>query len=105
MLKNSSSESSAMSSPNFDVSSDASVVLKDLLTKHEQLTATFLDQNPQFFTWFCTLLHSSNYATRRFSLNLLSTLLLNRANFNAMSRFVESDENLKLIMTSRMTAL
>lgn len=89
---------SAMSSPNFDVSSDASVVLKDLLTKHEQLTATFLDQNPQFFTWFCTLLHSSNYATRRFSLNLLSTLLLNRANFNAMSRFVESDENLKLIM-------
>lgn len=89
---------SAMSSPNFDVSSDASVVLKDLLTKHEQLTATFLEQNPQFFTWFCTLLHSSNYATRRFSLNLLSTLLLNRTNFTAMSRFVESDENLKLIM-------
>ena len=41
---------------------------------------------------------SANYMTRRMSLQLLSTILLNRSNFNVMMRYITSSQNLVTIL-------
>lgn len=52
----------------------------------------FARPNPprSFFDRFEVLLKSDNYVTRRFSLQLLSTVLLSRCNFNVMMRYISS---------------
>ncbi|KXS22447.1 Mo25-PA [Gonapodya prolifera JEL478] len=83
----------------FDTASDAFATFKDLLTKHKQLVADFLDKNyDQFFEKYTQLLMSSNYVTKRQSLKLLGELLLDRANFTVMTRYIGNAENLKLMM-------
>lgn len=52
----------------------------------------------QVFTHYQALLTSENYVTRRQSLKLLGELLLDRSNYNVMSRYISSSENLKLMM-------
>ena len=52
----------------------------------------------QVFTHYQTLLTSENYVTRRQSLKLLGELLLDRSNYNVMSRYISNAENLKLMM-------
>lgn len=44
------------------------------------------------------LIQSTSYVTKRQSLNLLAQLLLERSNYNLMTKYIESPENLKLIM-------
>ncbi|KAJ3189146.1 Calcium-binding protein 39 [Gaertneriomyces sp. JEL0708] len=83
----------------FDVASDAFATFKDLLTKHKALVAEFLSRNyDQFFEKYTQLLNSSNYVTKRQSLKLLGELLLDRTNFNIMTKYISNAENLKLMM-------
>jgi len=86
--------------PNFDVASDAFSTLKETLTKHKPLVAEYLEKNyDQFFECYTSLLNSNNYVTRRQSLKLLGELLLDRANFNVMTKYISDSTNLKLMMT------
>lgn len=84
----------------FDIASDAFSTFKELLTRHKPLSAEFLDSNyEKFFTCYEKLLNSDNYVTKRQSLKLLGELLLDRHNFTIMTRYISSQENLKLMMT------
>jgi len=86
--------------PNFEIASDGFATFKELLTRHKTLSAEFLEKNyDQVFDKYTQLLHSKNYVTRRQSLKLLGELLLDRANFNIMTRYISSSSNLKLMMT------
>lgn len=84
---------------NFDIASDAFSTFKELLSKHKPLVAEFLEKNyDQFFDAYTGLLKSENYVTRRQSLKLLGELLLDRANFNIMTKYISDQGNLKLMM-------
>lgn len=84
---------------NFDVASDAFSTFKEILTKHKPVVAEFLEKNyDQFFEQYTVLLNSPNYVTRRQSLKLLGELLLDRANFNIMTKYISDQSNLKLMM-------
>jgi len=86
--------------PNFDVASDAFSTFKEILTRHKALVAEFLEsQYDKFFNEYARLLSSANYVTKRQSLKLLGELLLDRANFNVMTRYIAASTNLKLMMT------
>jgi len=52
----------------------------------------------QFFSSFTTLILSNNYVTKRQSLKLLGEILLDRANFNVMTRYIANEANLKMMM-------
>lgn len=45
-----------------------------------------------------TLILSPNYVTKRQSLKLLGEILLDRANYNVMTRYIASEANLKMMM-------
>jgi len=84
---------------NFDVASDAFSTFKELITKHKGLSAEYLEKNYEtVFANYTKLLNSNNYVVRRQSLKLLGELLLDRANFNIMTRYIADQENLKLMM-------
>lgn len=83
----------------FDTASDAFATFKDLLTNHKILCAEFLERNyDKVFDKYIELLNSENYVTRRQSLKLLGELLLDRANFTIMTKYISNPENLKLMM-------
>ncbi|CEF60909.1 Protein Mo25 [Strongyloides ratti] len=83
----------------FDIASDAFTTFKELITKHKTLAAEYLDTNyDRFFEHYQKLLESDNYVSRRQSLKLLGELLLDRHNFNVMTRYISNPENLKLMM-------
>ncbi|KAI8342590.1 calcium-binding protein 39-like protein [Chlamydoabsidia padenii] len=83
----------------FDIASDAFASFKDILTKHKQMTSEFLDTNyEEFFNHYKRLLTSENYVTKRQSLKLLGEILLDRSNFNVMTRYISNADNLKLMM-------
>ncbi len=46
------------------------------------------------------LVQSQNYVTKRQSLKLLGEILLDRANFNVMTRYISSKENLQMVMNT-----
>ena len=52
----------------------------------------------QFFSSFTTLILSNNYVTKRQSLKLLGEILLDRANFSVMTRYIANEANLKMMM-------
>eukprot|EP00009_Paramoeba_aestuarina_P009298 CAMPEP_0201522072 /NCGR_PEP_ID=MMETSP0161_2-20130828/16436_1 /ASSEMBLY_ACC=CAM_ASM_000251 /TAXON_ID=180227 /ORGANISM="Neoparamoeba aestuarina, Strain SoJaBio B1-5/56/2" /LENGTH=335 /DNA_ID=CAMNT_0047920827 /DNA_START=156 /DNA_END=1163 /DNA_ORIENTATION=- len=84
---------------NFDSASDAFTTFKDLLTVQKAVAADFLEKNyDAVFESYTKLLTSANYVTRRQSLKLLGELLLDRANFSIMTRYIRDEENLKLMM-------
>lgn len=84
----------------FDIASDAFSTFKELLTRHKLLSADFLSTNyERFFESYENLLNSENYVTKRQSLKLLGELLLDRHNFSTMTRYISSQDNLKLMMT------
>lgn len=86
---------------NFEVASDAFTTFKDLITKHRVSCANFMESNyDKFFKEFNSLIASSNYVVRRESLKLLSELLLDRTNFNIMTKYISDPEHLKLIMNA-----
>ncbi|KAL6303774.1 Mo25-like protein [Sparassis latifolia] len=83
----------------FGVSCDAYTNLKETLTRHKTMVAEYLDKNyDRFFASFTTLINSENYVTKRQSLKLLGEILLDRANFSVMTRYIASETNLKLMM-------
>ncbi|VDB91696.1 unnamed protein product [Peniophora sp. CBMAI 1063] len=83
----------------FDISTDAYSSLKDTLTRHKPMVAEYLDKNyDRFFNSYTTLLLSTNYVTKRQSLKLLGEILLDRANFAIMTRYISNDANLKMMM-------
>ncbi|EJT99608.1 mo25 protein [Dacryopinax primogenitus] len=83
----------------FGVSCDAFANFKDTLTRHKQMVAEYLEQNyDRFFLTYAALIASSNYVTKRQSLKLLGEILLDRANFNVMTRYIGSEQNLKTMM-------
>jgi len=85
--------------PNFDIASDSFSSLKEILTKHKAIVAEFLEKNYDlFFQEYTTLLNSVNYVTKRQSLKLLGELLLDRSNFNIMTKYISEQSNLKLLM-------
>ncbi|CAF1681667.1 unnamed protein product [Adineta ricciae] len=72
----------------FDIASDAFATFKDLLTKHKPLCAEFLERNyDQFFNKYRDLLNSENYVTRRQSLKILSTVIMENANLRILKKF------------------
>jgi len=86
--------------PKFDIAMDAFSTFKELLTKHKEIIAKFLDENyDTFFESYTKLLMSTNYVTKRQSLKLLGELLLDRTNFTVMTRYISQRSNLKLMMT------
>jgi len=83
----------------FDVASDAFATFKLMLTKHKVLCAKFLEKGfDDIFKKYNELLQSRNYVTKRQSLKLLGELLLNRANFNVMIKYINAPQNLKVMM-------
>ncbi|KIJ16228.1 hypothetical protein PAXINDRAFT_75955 [Paxillus involutus ATCC 200175] len=83
----------------FGVSCDAFANLKDTLTRHKAMVAEYLDKNyDRFFASFTTLILSNNYVTKRQSLKLLGEILLDRANFSVMTRYIAQEANLKMMM-------
>jgi calcium binding protein 39 len=73
---------------------------KEILTKHKDLVATYLETNfDLFFSQYNKkLVQSDNYVTKRQSIKLLGELLLDRANYNVMTKYVDSSDHLKLTM-------
>jgi len=85
--------------PKFDIAIDAFSTFKELLTKHKEIIAKFLEDNyDKFFEGYTKLLLSNNYVTKRQSLKLLGELLLDRTNFSVMTRYISQRANLKLMM-------
>jgi len=83
----------------FGISCDAFANLKETLTRHKTMVAEYLDKNyDRFFSSFTTLILSNNYVTKRQSLKLLGEILLDRANFTVMTRYIASEANLKVMM-------
>ena len=84
----------------FEVASDAFELLKALLVGHCALAAGFIGGNYTIFvSHYNQLLQSENYVTCRESLRLLGELLLERANFSTMMKYISDRENLKILMS------
>lgn len=63
------------------------------------MVAAYLEANyDRFFNMYNTLIMSTNYVTKRQSLKLLGEILLDRANYSIMTRYIASETNLKLMM-------
>lgn len=64
------------------------------------MVATFLQTNfDNFFAKYNSMLiQSESYVTKRQSIKLLGEILLDRANYNVMTQYVDSGEHLKTIM-------
>ncbi|KAL2863633.1 Mo25 family protein [Aspergillus lucknowensis] len=84
----------------FELSADAFTTFREILTRHKSLVTGYLATNfDYFFAQFNNfLVQSDSYVTKRQSIKLLGEILLDRANYSVMMRYVESGENLKLCM-------
>ncbi|KAF2753696.1 Mo25-like protein [Pseudovirgaria hyperparasitica] len=84
----------------FEVSADAFNTFRELLTKHKGLVARYLQANfDSFFAKYNkTLVQSESYVTKRQSIKLLGEILLDRSNYNIMTKYVDIGEHLKIIM-------
>ncbi|SPO24954.1 related to HYM1 - component of the RAM signaling network [Ustilago trichophora] len=83
----------------FGISCDAFSNFKETLTRHKSMVASYLESNyDRFFAVYTTLLQSPNYVTKRQSLKLLGEILLDRTNFTVMTRYISSEDNLKMMM-------
>lgn len=91
---------------------------QETLTRHKPMVSAYLESNyDRFFASYTALVLSKNYVTKRQSLKLLGEILLDRANFNVMtrcvsiareilsnhspkfySRYIASEANLKMMM-------
>lgn len=84
----------------FEVSADAFDCFRMILTKHKPLVAQYINTNFDAFfqNYNDVLIKSESYVTKRQSIKLLGEVLLDRQFYEVMCRYVESGENLKLIM-------
>ncbi len=74
--------------------------IQELITKHKDLVPRYLAVNfDLFFDRYNTVLVQSNsYVTKRQSIKLLGEILLDRANYNIMTAYVDRGEHLKICM-------
>ncbi|KAF8511443.1 Mo25-like-domain-containing protein [Gautieria morchelliformis] len=80
----------------FGISCDAFANCKETLTRHKPMVAEYLEENyDRFFNSYTALLLSTNYVTKRPSLKLLGKILLDRANFNVMTRYISNETFLR----------
>ncbi|XP_041476048.1 protein Mo25-like [Lytechinus variegatus] len=86
--------------PKTDIAADAFATFKILLTRHQLLASMFLEENYDRFTEDFTnyFLKSDRYETKKNGIDFLGELLLNRHNYNFMTRYIGNVENLELIM-------
>lgn len=63
-----------------------------------RLPPSLVSSSSQFCAQYNVLLQSRNYVTKRQSLKLLGELLLNRSNFTIMMKYINSPDNLKIMM-------
>jgi calcium binding protein 39 len=84
----------------FEVSADAFDCFRLILTKHKPLVAQYIATNFDMFfqKYNDVLIKSDSYVTKRQSIKLLGEVLLDRQFYEVMCRYVESGDNLKLIM-------
>ncbi|TKA23164.1 hypothetical protein B0A50_07194 [Salinomyces thailandicus] len=84
----------------FEVSADAFDTFRLLLTKHKQLVSQYISTNFDLFfaRYNDVLIKSESYVTKRQSIKLLGEVLLDRQFYEVMTRYVDSGENLKLVM-------
>ncbi|KAJ9196944.1 hypothetical protein DTO166G4_2111 [Paecilomyces variotii] len=84
----------------FEVSADAFTTFREILTRHKTLVSGYLATNfDLFFSRYNSILvQSDSYVTKRQSIKLLGEILLDRANYNVMTAYVDSGEHLKLCM-------
>jgi len=84
----------------FEVSADAFDTFRLILTKHKPLVAQYISTNfERFFERYNNvLIRSDSYVTKRQSIKLLGEVLLDRQFYEVMTRYVDSGDNLKLIM-------
>ena len=84
----------------FETSTDAFSTFREVLTKHKNLVAQYLTINFDLFfqRYNNTLILSKSYVTKRQSIKLLGEILLDRANYNVMTAYVDRGEHLKLVM-------
>lgn len=84
----------------FEVSADAFDTFRLLLTKHKPLVAQYIGTNFDLFfeRYNDVLIRSESYVTKRQSIKLLGEVLLDRQFYEVMTRYVDSGDNLKLIM-------
>ena len=73
---------------------------QDILTKDKPLTSHYLSLNFDLFfeRYNRILVNSSSYVTKRQSIKLLGEILLDRANYNVMTAYVDKGEHLKICM-------
>jgi len=63
------------------------------------MVAEYLENHyDRFFASYTALVLSKNYVTKRQSLKLLGEILLDRANFNVMTKYIANEANLKMMM-------
>ncbi|AMD19954.1 HCL197Wp [Eremothecium sinecaudum] len=86
----------------FEVSTESLQILTELFTTHTKLVATeFFNQDAnikKFIDRINMLMAHGNYVTKRQSVKLLRTMILNRAYGQLMNNYINSPENLKLSM-------
>jgi calcium binding protein 39 len=84
----------------FEVSADAFDCFRLILTKHKGLVSQYISTNFDMFfqRYNDILIKSESYVTKRQSIKLLGEVLLDRQFYECMCRYVESGDNLKLIM-------
>lgn len=84
----------------FELSADAFQSFRELLTKHKNIVAQYLQANfDMFFEKYNTiLLGSESYVTKRQSIKLLGEILLDRANYTVMTAYVDRGPHLKICM-------
>ncbi|GAB7352291.1 hypothetical protein MBLNU459_g2747t3 [Dothideomycetes sp. NU459] len=84
----------------FEVSTDAFDTFRQILVRHKPMVAKYIDTNfDMFFEKYNNILiKSESYVTKRQSIKLLGEVLLDRQFYEIMTRYVESGDNLKLIM-------
>lgn len=70
------------------------------MTRHKNMVAQYLSANfDEFFLRYnSTLIQSDSYVTKRQSIKLLGEILLDRANYNVMTAYVDRGAHLKLCM-------
>ncbi|PGH01692.1 conidiophore development protein hymA [Helicocarpus griseus UAMH5409] len=84
----------------FEVSADAFTTFREILTKHKGLVSQYLAANFEVFfsNYNNILVQSDSYVTKRQSIKLLGEILLDRANYNVMTKYVDRGDHLKLCM-------
>ncbi|MCJ1390385.1 hypothetical protein MMC18_003244 [Xylographa bjoerkii] len=85
----------------FEVAADCFNTFKDIITLHKQAAARFIMANFDLFfsKYHEKLVLSNSYVTKRQSIKLLGEILLDRANYEIMMKYVERGEYLKICMT------